>query len=229
MTLIPPAKPLGLLRLDEPEPASYPSRCLGEIGLFPQGMISEVVEAVSVPDILHDLPHVKGAYLRAARRLEERGSSAIISNCGYSVLYQEAIASAVSVPTLASSLLLLPLLAAITPVDQKIGIICFDSTALSDAHLWAAWPQADHQRIVKVGIEQTDAWKLINRADAIYDWDLIGTTLNRICETSLLDEKLGAVIVECCAFSAFIPQIQRLLQRPTFDIVSTVNALLPQV
>ncbi|RWE20562.1 MAG: hypothetical protein EOS41_28360 [Mesorhizobium sp.] len=190
-------------------------------------MIAEVVEGVSVPDILQDLPHVRTAYLRAARRLEERGCSAIVSNCGYSVLYREAIASSASVPSLMSSLLLLPVLAAVTPADQKIAIICFDSTALSEAHLQASWPQGDHERILKVGIEQTEAWRLINRADAIYDWDLIGATLNQVCRQSLYGEKLGAVIVECCAFSSFVPQIQRLLQRPTFDIISAATALLP--
>lgn len=225
---MPPPKPLGLLRLDEPEPTSYPSRSLGETGLFPQGTIAEVVEGVSVPDILHDRPHVRGAYLRAARRLQERGCSGIISNCGYSVLYQTAISSAVDIPTITSSLLLLPLLAAVTPSTQKIAVICFDSTALSDAHLKAAWPQADCDNIVKVGIEGTAAWKMINRSDAVYDWNLIGSTLNDLCDKSSLNENVGAVIVECCAFTPFVRYIQSRLHCPTLDIISTLRALLSQ-
>ncbi|MER9313689.1 hypothetical protein NKI51_31310 [Mesorhizobium australicum] len=220
--------PLGLLRLDEPEPSSWPLRCLGETGIFPQGMIEEVVKGVSVPDILHDLPHVREAYLQAARRLKDRGCSAIISNCGYSVLYHNTIKETVGLPTLTSSLLLLPVLAAITPARQKIAVVCFDSTSLSEAHLRAAWPELQASRIIKVGIEGTEAWQQINRPDAVYDWGLVGATLSRLCESSLRSENLGAIIVECCAFSPFVPQIRDMLQRPTFDIISAVHALLPQ-
>lgn len=228
MTSSPVVTPLGLLRLDEPKPRGCPSRCLGQTGVFPQGVIEEVVKEVSVPDILHDLPHVRDAYLQAARRLKDRGCSAIISNCGYSVLYHNMIKETVGLPTLTSSLLLLPVLAAITPARQKIAIICFDSTALSDAHLRAAWPQLQEGRITKAGIEGTEAWRQINRPDAVYDWDLIGATLNRLCESSLRNENLGAIIVECCAFSPFVDQIQSVLQRPTFDIISAVHASLSQ-
>lgn len=220
--------PLGLLRLDEPKPRACPARCLDEKGIFPQGLIEEVVKGVSVPDIIHDLPHVRDAYLNAARRLKDRGSSAIISNCGYSVLYHNTIKETVGLPTLTSSLQLLPVLAAITPAKQKIAIICFDSSALSDAHLHAAWPQLQAGRITKAGIEGTEAWRQINRPDAVYDWDLIGATLNQLCESSLRNETHGAIIVECCAFSPFVPQIQSMLQRPTFDIISAGHAFLSQ-
>lgn len=218
--------PLGLLRLDEPKPGACPSRCLGEEGIFAQGMIEEIVKGVSVPDIIHDLSHVRDAYLKAARRLKDRGCSAIISNCGYSVLYHDLIRETVGLPTVTSSLLLLPVVAAITPATQKIAIICFDSTALSDAHLRAAWPELQADRIIKAGIEGTEAWRHINRPDAIYDWDLIGATLGRLCESALRSENLGAIIVECCAFSPFVPKIQSLLQRPTFDIISAAHASL---
>lgn len=228
MTLSHVVTPLGLLRLDEPKPKSCPSRCLGETGVFPQGLIEEVVKGVSVPDIIHDLPHVRDAYLQAARRLKDRGCSAIISNCGYSVLYHNTIKETVSLPTLTSSLLLLPILAAIAPATQKIAIICFDSTALSDAHLRAAWPELQAGRIIKAGIEGTEAWRQINRPDAIYDWDLIGTTLNQLCESSLRTDNIGAVIVECCAFSPFVHTIQSRISRPVFDIISAVHALLLQ-
>ncbi|TIN73763.1 MAG: hypothetical protein E5Y30_00040 [Mesorhizobium sp.] len=191
-------------------------------------MIEEVVKGVSVPDILHDLPHVRDAYLQAARRLKGRGCSAIISNCGYSVLYHDLIRETVGLPTLTSSLLLLPVLAAITPAKQKIAIICFDSTALSEAHLRAAWPELQASRIIKAGIEGTEAWRQIYRPDAVYDWDLIGAALSRLCESSLRSENLGAIIVECCAFSPFVPQIQSMLLRPTFDIISAVRASLSQ-
>ncbi|RWE21472.1 MAG: hypothetical protein EOS41_26595 [Mesorhizobium sp.] len=93
-----------------------------------------------------------------------------------------------------SSLLLLPVLAAVTPADQKIAIICFDSTALSEAHLQAAWPKGDHERILKVRIEQTEAWRLINRADGIYNWDLIGATLSQVCRYSLLGENSARLL-----------------------------------
>ncbi|MER9215826.1 hypothetical protein NKI54_27810 [Mesorhizobium sp. M0663] len=189
-------------------------------------MIEEVVEGVSVPDIIHDLPHVREAYLQAARRLKGRGCSAVVSNCGYSVLYHNLIRETVSLPTLTSSLLLLPVLAAITPPNQKIAIICFDATALSDAHLRSAWPQLQADRITKAGIEGTEAWRQINTPDAVYDWALIGATLNQLCESALRTDNIGAVIVECCAFSPFVHTIQSRLRRPVFDIISAVHALL---
>jgi hypothetical protein len=115
------------------------------------------------------------------------------------------------------------------PSHQRIAIISFDSTALSEAHLKAAWPQQHGEKLIKVGIEGTQAWRLINRPDAVYDWDLIGVTLDQLCARSLHSEDIGAVIVECCAFSPFVPRIQDRLRRPTFDIISAARALLPEL
>jgi len=218
--------PVGILCLDEPASDS-PPRTWGEhSGDFIVGMIRQTVAGVSVPDIINERDHVRRAYIDAALALKAQGCSIISSNCGYSILYQRDVYTSARVPTLLSSLQILPVLATAYPPDFRIGIICYDATCLSDNHLRASWPTLDRARLAVVGIEGSEAWHKSNSSDAIYDWDLFGEALyNRVETLRRSEPMLGAVLVECCAFGSFAPMIRETLGVPTIDIYDVAKLL----
>ncbi|MBB4233234.1 hypothetical protein GGD56_007138 [Rhizobium mongolense] len=219
--------PIGILCLDEPASES-PARTWGEHPKdFTVGMIRQTVAGVSVPDIINKRDHVRRAYVDAALALKDQGCSVISSNCGYSILYQRDVCTVAQVPTLLSSLQILPAVAAAYPPDYRIGIICYDATCLSDEHLHASWPNLDRSRLAIIGVEGSEAWHKSNSSDAVYDWDLFGEAIYHRVETlRRLEPLLGAVIVECCAFGSFVPMIREKLGVPTIDIYDVAKPLL---
>ncbi|APO69825.1 Asp/Glu/hydantoin racemase protein (plasmid) [Rhizobium gallicum] len=217
--------PIGILCLEEPWSPSPPRTWGEDPHLLTTGLVRETVKGVTVPDILSGREHVQEAYINAGKALKAQGCTAISSNCGYSVLYQQAVSRATGLPTLMSSLLLLPLLATIFPADEAIGIICFDTNCPTDEHLTASWPELDKSRIEVVGLEGTEAWRQINRADPEYDWVVIEDAIAS-CTLKLKQNKrsISAVVLECCAFGPFLPMVQERMNVPTFDIVTAVGS-----
>ncbi|WP_457659794.1 hypothetical protein [Sinorhizobium medicae] len=219
--------PIGMLSLDEPACPSPPRTWGEDPHEFAVGLVKKTVVGVSVPDIIYERDHVRGAFIEAARALAAQGCSAITSNCGYSVLYQKDVIEATRLPTVLSSLLLLPAVVAALPPDYQVGIICYDSTCLSDEHLKASWPQAQRSRLNIVGIEGTEAWSKSNSSDAVYEWPLFAKAIENCVEVLMRAERpTGAVIVECCAFGSFVPMIKARMGVPTCDIYDAAKLLL---
>ena len=124
---------LGVLRLDTrfPRPpgdvgnpqtwsrASIPVRYATVVGATPQRVVVQADALLLEP------------FLQAARALADEGARLIATTCGFLGAYQAALASAVSVPVLTSSLLQCARL-------RHPGIVTIDASALSDAVLSGA-------------------------------------------------------------------------------------------
>jgi hypothetical protein len=70
------------------------------------------------------------AYLEGALALQERGASVITTTCGFLVSLQDAIATKLNVPFVASSLLLVPLILRLSG-GGRFGIITANDEALT--------------------------------------------------------------------------------------------------
>jgi Asp/Glu/Hydantoin racemase len=83
---------------------------------------------------LHQV-HTVLAFQGVVRNLEKRGAKAITTSCGFLVLLQKQLQSAVRVPVVTSSLLQLPDL---LKTQQRVGVLTISVSALGKEHLRSA-------------------------------------------------------------------------------------------
>ncbi|MEY9161068.1 hypothetical protein [Bradyrhizobium japonicum] len=165
------------------------------------------------------------AYIAAARKLVERGAVAIGSNCGFAIRYQGAVAAAVDVPVMLSTLVLLPALLRQLPASAQIGVVTSDSTLFAE-DLLGITDRAERARVVVVGIEGGNMSRnsAMNRPTELaeIEEDVDG------CVKRLLDTnpKVGALLFTCTLFPAITPAIRRKFGRPIYDISTACRLAL---
>jgi Asp/Glu/Hydantoin racemase len=90
------------------------------------------------------------AFQSVVRSLEKRGAKAITTSCGFLVLLQKELQSAVRVPVVTSSLLQLP---ALLKAQQRVGVLTVSASALGKEHLRSAGvPRERLQDVVVQGV-----------------------------------------------------------------------------
>ena len=147
---------MGILLLE----TNFP-RITGDIGnanTFPFPVLYKTVKGASPGKVLG--PKDEGllqAFIQAGKELEEQGVKAITTSCGFMVLYQKEIGENLSIPFFSSSLLQVPLVHKIIGNMKKIGIITFDSQALTKEHLLAAGIDENIPLII-AGMENSTAF-----------------------------------------------------------------------
>lgn len=146
---------LGILSLDTAFPRI--SGDVGNVGSYPFDAMVEVLPGADSPQIVRNGAPSEGLLIRfeaAARKLERRGATAIVSTCGFLAPAQGRIADAVSVPVMLSALSLLPLVRAIRP--GCIGVLTASEAALGDDFLQSAGLQKEG--LVIAGMENVPAF-----------------------------------------------------------------------
>src|SRR6266446_3924212 len=100
---------LGILDLESglppgatPPPA--PPGSLKSSATFDFPVIVETVEGAWADVTMRGDPALEPAFIAAARRLVDRGAAVIGSNCGFAIRYQAAVAAAVNIPVVMSTL-----------------------------------------------------------------------------------------------------------------------------
>ena len=91
------------------------------------------------------------AFQSIVRNLEQRGARAITTSCGFLVLMQKELQSAVRVPVVTSSLLQLP---ALLKTQQRVGVLTISGSMLGKEFLKAAGVQRD--RLADVVVQGVD-------------------------------------------------------------------------
>jgi hypothetical protein len=214
-----PEPKIGILYLEVP-PDRFPGS-LADPTLFPVPVVGQTVAGAWVDEMLASDPRLIEPAIEAAKSLERQGATLLISNCGYFISYRSAIERHVSVPVAISSLLWLPHLNAMRSPDRKIGIVTYDATKLTSAHLRAAWPGLDPSAVAVAGLEGTTSWRNAGLRDSTYDFDQIWKDLRALLDR-LVDEHptVQLILVECVTLCAFVPLIKQYLGCPTYDIVA---------
>jgi hypothetical protein len=184
----------------------------------------ETLQGIWVEQILSASPANTPSFLEAARRLERDGADVLITNCGYSIVYQAAVQQDVKIPAALSSLMLLPLLDRLRAPGKKIGLLTYDAVKLTEAHLRAAWPLFEPDAVAIGGLQGTKSWSDMARDDAVYDVDQIKSDITRVVD-GLMKDDLQFLLVECAALCAFLPYLRSITGIPVFDIVSLATFL----
>jgi len=154
-------------------------------------------------------PHI----VAAARYLQRQGVHAITSDCGYMLHFQDAVRQAVDIPVMLSSLLQLPLMSALLPPAQAIGVVCADSGSLSAGMLQLAFPTQD-RRVVVAGMQACPAFRhaILDEAGSIdptrIEHELVAVGRALMAQ----DPTIGAILLECSNLPPYARALQEALK-----------------
>lgn len=193
-------------------------------------VVLETVSGAWAEVVIRGAPHLEAAFVAAARRLAERGAAVITANCGFSIRHQSAIAAAVSVPVVTSSLLLLPVLLRQLPKNAAIAVLTADSTQLTQDLLGIHDP-LECARVVVGGVEGGEMLRNeVKRPPQ--------QTAVSVIETEVLDcfqrlrarnPEIAAILLECTAFPLVASAVRRVTRLPVYDITTLCRMTIASI
>ncbi|MCK1740901.1 hypothetical protein IVA80_08420 [Bradyrhizobium sp. 139] len=231
----PTQRSLGILNLERGRVAGATLRAplsgsLMSPATYDFPVISETVVGAWVDLVVPGAPELEPACVAAAKRLVERGAVAISANCGYFVRHQAAVAAAVDVPVLTSSLLLLPALLRQLPAAAKLAVVVAQPKHISEDMLGIDDPAA-RARVVIGGLEDSVLVRNENMRPppptdiADVEKDVI------TCTARLRDSypDIAAFLFECTALPLTAPAVRRMTGLPVYDITTLCRMTLASV
>lgn len=189
-------------------------------GTFDFPVIGEAVQGATGKNVVveQDLtltPH----FIKAAKKLEQRGAKAISGQCGFMALFQQEITKSVSVPVLTSSLILVPLLYRMIGTGQKVSILTFNAKLLSEKHFNAVGWSSEDFPVVIAGVEEIESWKIFQKEK--WDFKQMGMDLLKLVKQFVKENPdIGAIVLECTLMTQHAPSIQKVTGLPVFDITT---------
>jgi len=180
---------------------------------------------VACPD-----PGVLEASISAAYGLEAQGVRAITTSCGFNVIFQEELASAVSVPVFASSLLQVPMVSRMLRKEQAVGVLTAQEACLTPSHLEKAG--VDESIPVRIaGIGDTGEFaKVHDDPGAVLDGEkFIREIVDHAAGLIERHPQVGAFVLECTDLPPASAVIRERTGLPVFDIVTLINMVYEAV
>lgn len=163
-------------------------------------------------------------FIEAARKLEREGAGLITTSCGFLALFQSAVAGAVGVPFISSSLLQIPLVHRLYGADKKVGVLTADARHLTPEHFQAAG--AGNIPLVIHGLEDRPEFSRVflgNSRDA--DFKRLEKEVGEVASLFAGFGDIGAVVLECTNLSPFAALIGRKSGLPVFHLNSLINMI----
>lgn len=212
---------IGILLLDEVE--THVPGDTAHAGTYPFPVLFKVVPGATAPRITTGDPSAQAAVVEAARELARMGVKGISSNCGFMLHYQSAVAAAVDVPVMLSSLLQIPLACQAIGPNARLGILtAFTKRLKPEVLALAGLPEG--AKIAVSSIETSPEFRNL----AVQDLDS-GQFGERLLDAAKeLVQRHGdirAILLECALFPPYAKLIQNALNLPVFDFVSLIRYL----
>ena len=171
------------------------------------------------------------AFDAAAMDLVATGVDGITTNCGFLSLIQDRVAAAVSVPVATSSLMQVPMVQALLPPGERVGILTISEATLTDDRLQAAHVPLD------TAVVGTDGEREFTRAIlddnpeidfAACSHDLLDAAARLVTE----HERIGAIILECTNMVPYAADVRKYTGIPVYSMYSFVawfqSGLMPR-
>lgn len=217
--------PLGVLQLQN-KPMMLKG-CLSNPETFAFSTITLPVPGAWVSNVVAGDSQVGHAFVSSAKELVRQGAVALTTNCGFAIRHQRAIANAVPVPVATSTLLLVPMVAAMT--SGTIGLITFDARPLSRDVLQMAGI-ADDAPVAIAGLEATPSWEIMSRPDApITSRQIEDDVLIAVESLRQRVPDLSALVFECAGFPVASERVRQVTGLPVYDVTSMANLLMSGV
>ena len=216
--------PIGILCLESlfPKPRGHMRNPL-TYG-FPT--VTRVIRGVDIPRLLFNpTPDLLEPFIQAAKELEADGVQAITGSCGFMALFQKAVAIAVSVPVLMSSLVQIPLIHTLHGPGCRIGVLTAHSGSLTPEHFrQAGVPDAQIDALAIAGMENFPVFRktILEGAAPVMDTDAVGAEIGAAAAAMTDGQPLDALLLECTDLSVFARTVQEAVSVPVYDINSLI-------
>ena len=181
--------------------------------------------------------NVTDALLEAIHELCKEGVDLILTSCGFLSELQARFQGTSSVPVLASSLELLPLLRRCYGDNEIIAVMTYDSRRLNTNHLGMVSGSGvtptdnatEYENLIIQGMENaTDFYSMIaeNKADANYE--TLAVEVSREAQKLKKNHhqsggRVAALVLECTNLSPFRQHIHRAVGVPVFDVLDAAQ------
>ncbi|RMC62435.1 hypothetical protein EBB04_33120 [Sinorhizobium meliloti] len=197
---------------------------------FGMPVLMETVAGASLDLVMRGDPTVGASYVAAAQKLVERGAVLITSYCGAAIQYQAAIAAAVNVPVVTSSLMLLPVLLRQLAPSAKIGVMTFDARAFRDDWLGIA-DTASRDRVVIGGVEGGTLFHNESSCppQSTSVADIEEDVLTSVARLRASNPEIAALLFSCTLFPPAAAAVRRSTGLPVHDIVTLCQATIRSV
>lgn len=226
---------IGILMLDTKFP-----RLVGDVGnalTFPFPVKFKIVKNASPERIVRDADvSLLKPFIEAAQELESQGVKAITTSCGCLAIFQQEMASSVSIPMFTSSLLQIPFVYNVIGRRGKIGIITAKKDSVTKRHFEGAG--IGNVPLAITGMDQSEEFaKVFMNLSGVCSQDSIDLDLDK-CRKEVQNQALQlvndnpdvrAIVIECTNLAPFSKDVQEITQMPVFDILTLVKYVYSSV
>lgn len=185
----------------------------------------KVVKDATIERLLYKAdPTLAEPIIAAARELQQDGVKAIVGSCGYFGMFQKETAAALDVPVFMSSLLQVPMICRSLKPNQKLGILCAESTCLSPKVLESCGVTPDLPYVF-AGLEAGDEFRTgIIQGKGTLDNDKVTEEVAGAAKR-LVEEhpEIGAILLECTDMPPYAKAVQDAVNLPVWDFNSMIN------
>jgi hypothetical protein len=145
-------------------------------------------------------------------------------------IYQQEVQEAVHIPVFLTSLLQIPIIAAMINPRSTIGIITSNAQSL-DIDLFSHLGIADFQQIRIAGMEQHEAFKTAAIEDiGVLDSDQIRKEVVQTARAlQAQNPDLGALLLECSMLPPYAAAVHEATGLPVFDYLSMIDFVASSV
>lgn len=221
---------LGIIILDDVYPG-FPGD-VRNASAYPYPIQYDIVRDIDAKKLVFDddKSQCLQPILDSAKRLEKMGCRAIAAECGYFGYFQREVAEYVDVPVFMSSLLQVPMIQQCIGPKKKVGIFCYTSQQLTDAHLRNVGIDTKSNFVVygahENGCEEFDnLWNYEVRSERpfAYYQKSEKEVLAACSKIKAENPDLGAIMLECTGMQPFGRAIQRELDVPVYSWSTTLD------
>jgi hypothetical protein len=215
-------RPIGILALEERIPC--PPGTPGNPTTFPFPVMYEVARGVSTSGLRAAPPLGFDSFLAAGKRLVERGAWAIAGNCGLMIVHQEALARALPVPVLMSSLLQVPLVARMLGPESAIGVLVSGANSLNAEHLRLA-AAGSEARLVLASLQGKPHFTAAVGAEGgELDFEGVTAEVVEVAQALVREHpEVKALLFECVDLPPYAHAVQEAVDLPVFDITTLIG------
>lgn len=163
--------------------------------------------------------------LRAARALEKEGVRAISSACGFYGNWQARLAADMDIPVAISSLVQVPMVAALLKPEQKIGVLTASKAGVTPELLNSCGIH-NHDQLAVKDMYYAPQFSAIVQDRGSFDNGVVKREIVTAAKELLAENPdMGAIVLECSDMPPYASLIQAETQLPVFDFITLIKWL----
>jgi hypothetical protein len=219
------SNPLGIIQVGAG--ALNSPGTLGNVQSFAYPVVYRQIPAIPFTSLDQESAATAVKALRSAvDALLAAGCKAVMSNCSYSVLFQQQIAAATIRPVMLSTVSLLATIFATIPADAQVALLTSDTRSYRRSYLTAACTETQADRVVVIGGNEIPAAHSYLTGNGL-DYQALSRDLP-VHFTALRHEhrNLAAVLIACPGFAPFSQSLRQATSLPVYDAFTLANFLM---